>query len=73
LAGDGRYQGRYKKARRDAPGATIAGFEQLGQSGDFMGVSGPRRPDSSVDAIAAVLIVAAVVVGVSLWLAGMPS
>jgi len=37
-----------------------------------MGASGPRRSDSSVDAIATVVIVTAIVVAVSLWLAGMP-
>lgn len=38
-----------------------------------MGASGPRRSDSSVDAIATVIILAVVVGTVSLWLAGMPS
>jgi hypothetical protein len=38
-----------------------------------MGASGPRRSDSSVDAIATVLVVAAIVAGVSLWLASMPA
>jgi hypothetical protein len=38
-----------------------------------MGASGPRRTDSSVDAIAAVVIIAAIVTAVSLWLGGMPA
>jgi hypothetical protein len=37
-----------------------------------MGSSGPRRSDSSVDAMAAVAVVTIIVVAVSLWLAGMP-
>lgn len=37
-----------------------------------MAGTGPKKSDSVADAIAAVAIVAAVVVGVSLWLAGMP-
>lgn len=35
--------------------------------------AGPQRSDSSVDAIAAVVIVTVVVVTTSLWLLGMPS
>lgn len=38
-----------------------------------MAAAGPRRSDSSVDAIATVLVVSVVVATVSLWLAGMPS
>ena len=38
-----------------------------------MGATGPRKSDSSVDAIAAVIVVAAVVATVTLWLSGMPS
>jgi hypothetical protein len=37
-----------------------------------MAASGPGRSDSSVDAIATVLVISVVVVAVSLWLAGMP-
>jgi hypothetical protein len=38
-----------------------------------MGASGPRRSDSSVDAIATVVVLTVIVTAVSLWLAGMPS
>ncbi len=38
-----------------------------------MGASGPGRSDSTVDAMAAVVIVAVVVGTVAFWLAGMPS
>lgn len=35
--------------------------------------AGPQRSDSSVDAIATVVILSVIVGTVSLWLAGMPS
>ncbi|MEM1402316.1 MAG: methionine synthase [Pseudomonadota bacterium] len=38
-----------------------------------MGASGPGRSDSTVDAMAAVVVVAVVVGTVVFWLAGMPS
>lgn len=37
-----------------------------------MAASGPGKSDSSVDAIAAVLVISVIVVATSLWLAGMP-
>lgn len=38
-----------------------------------MGASGPQKSDSSVDAIATVVILTVIITAVSLWLAGMPS
>jgi hypothetical protein len=38
-----------------------------------MGASGPQKSDSSVDAIATVVIIAAIALSISFWLAGMPS
>lgn len=40
---------------------------------EIMAGSGPRKSDSSVDAIATVLVISVVVASVSLWLAGMPA
>jgi hypothetical protein len=37
-----------------------------------MGATGPGKSDSSVDAVATVVIIGVIVLSVSFWLAGMP-
>jgi hypothetical protein len=47
-------------------------FSTTAIRGKSMGASGPQKSDSSVDAIATVVIIAAVALSISFWLAGMP-
>jgi hypothetical protein len=47
-------------------------FSATSIRGTSMGASGPQKSNSSVDAIATVVIIAAVALSVSFWLAGMP-
>ena len=48
-------------------------FQRADRQGVVTVGAGPQRTDSSVDAIAATVIITVVVLTVSLWLSGMPA